>query len=304
MLLSGCQSNAYLLEPNFTYVPQAKHFESLPTPFPPLTEKEAETAWGNEYQIATVFAREFDFYRAITAYKRALILLPKEASERRLEIHYHTLLAYYLGGKYQEAVEIFEGSELSQVSSSFPAFGDLLLLLYDAYSQDCRSERAAMILQLIEKCSPETGEEIRLSEAIVEGRIAEAQIRLEDFPAPPATTPWLDLYCCEAKSVRAAQWANALLPGAGYLYVGQATTALTALVLNGLFSAATYQFFHRDYIAAGLITLFFEAGWYFGGINGAGLAAKEYNQRLYETYGKELMIERRLFPVMMFEFSF
>ena len=95
-----------------------------------------------------------------------------------------------------------------------------------------------------------------------------------------------------------------LLPGAGYYYVGQKKAALTAFVINSLFTAAAYQFFAKGYPAAGFITLSFEAGWYFGGINGAGLAAKEYNERLYEVKAKDFMLKERLFPLLTFETSF
>ena len=57
-------------------------------------------------------------------------------------------------------------------------------------------------------------------------------------------------------------------------------------------------------IAAGLITASFETGWYFGGINGAGLAAQEFNQRMYEVNTKEIMFQNRLFPIFHFTKSF
>ena len=45
-------------------------------------------------------------------------------------------------------------------------------------------------------------------------------------------------------------------------------------------------------------------GWYFGGINGAGLAAQEYNERVYERLARDTMIENKLFPILMLEKAF
>ena len=42
-------------------------------------------------------------------------------------------------------------------------------------------------------------------------------------------------------------------------------------------------------LVAGIFTASLEAGWYLGGINGAGLSAKIYNDRLYSELGKEAL---------------
>ncbi len=111
-------------------------------------------------------------------------------------------------------------------------------------------------------------------------------------------------YCCKAKSVKKAQMLNAILPGAGYYYVGQKKSALTSFIINTLFTAAAYQLFDKGYFAGGLIVSSLELGWYLGGINGAGLEAKEYNQSIYNTMAKDTMAQNRLFPVLMFETTF
>lgn len=72
-----------------------------------------------------------------------------------------------------------------------------------------------------------------------------------------------------AKSIKTAQCLNAVLPGAGYWYIGQKQTAVTALLVNSLFIGAASYFFVDGNIPAGVITLSLESGWYFGGIYGA-----------------------------------
>src|SRR5271170_7259307 len=65
------------------------------SPFVPLSEEESCTDWGKEYRIALSFAQDFDLYRAITGFKRALFLMPPENVDRRLEVEYAVALAYF-----------------------------------------------------------------------------------------------------------------------------------------------------------------------------------------------------------------
>ena len=101
-----------------------------------------------------------------------------------------------------------------------------------------------------------------------------------------------------------AQTLNAIIPGAGYLYLGQTQSAFTSFALNGLFLATAGYFVHEHNYAAALITLSFESGWYLGGIAGAKDAAKLYNERLYETHAHHHMRDQKLFPILMLNHGF
>jgi hypothetical protein len=57
-------------------------------------------------------------------------------------------------------------------------------------------------------------------------------------------------------------------------------------------------------MAAGIITTNFEAGWYFGGIYGAGEEAKYYNERIYEKNASTVLNQHKLFPILMMEHAF
>jgi len=119
----------------------------------------------------------------------------------------------------------------------------------------------------------------------------------------PSASPVLEQYCACAKSVGTASLLSALIPGAGYAYVGQRQAALTAFVLNALFIAATWQFFQHGYIAAGVFTASLELGWYAGNIYGAGEAAHEYNARLWERLANPAL-EQGLYPALMLRWGF
>jgi hypothetical protein len=244
-----------------------------------------------------------DLYRAITCFKRALFLLPQQ-NDRRHEIEYGLFLAYYMGNKFQEAIDVFDTCGLLNIPLDFPALDELLITLYDAYQQVNQPENAYKILCLIASIDEEKSKALALGTAVIDTDFPIINQIAPTIPSGNTISTFIDDFQFRAKSVKKAQALNAFLPGAGYYYVGQKKSALTSFLINTLFIAATYQLFDRGYIAAGIITASLEAGWYFGGINGAGLEAKEFNERLYETLGKEALIKERLFPILMINKGF
>src|SRR5579862_777597 len=113
------------IDPRVNYQIQDRHFSHLQSGFSPLSPTERDSDWGKEMIIARAFADELDLYRAVSTYKRAEILIPDRNSARGLEIQYDILLCYYLGKRYDEAIEAFEKSELARVDKTFPAYHDL-----------------------------------------------------------------------------------------------------------------------------------------------------------------------------------
>jgi hypothetical protein len=300
-VLTGCHRVPDNIEPKIDYAIQDRYLQNLPSPFPPLTDREKAQPWGQEAQIGFAFAHELDLYQAITAFKRAQILLPPQEKTRKQEFDYEILLCYYMGKRYNDVTYTFENSDLRFADPEFPAFCDLLLILYDCYTKLGRFERAEQIESLIRYYYPETEEKLILSQTLLNGDIPALETMREESPTVDTI---LTQYSKEKKSVSTAQWLNTVLPGAGYYYVGQKQTALTAFLLNGLFIGATYYFFHQGNIPAGIIFTSFEAGWYFGGIYGAGEEAKYYNERLYETIATPIMNREGLFPVFMIKHAF
>lgn len=304
--ITGCSPCSYVLEPCISYIPQEPYIASLPSSFPPQSIKEEKSDWGKELLIGQEFACELDLYRAITAFKRARILLPDDTARMRaLQADYGIFLSYYLGGKYEDAVNTFECSDLAEISSHFPAVRELLLALFDSYMHTDHYTKAFRILELIDAMDEDAGIRLRMGDSIIIGDLCAAEGSAECLcDGSEAVDEFFCRYAKEKLSVRKAQVLNAVLPGAGYLYAGQHKAAATSLVINTLFIAAAYQFFQHGMWGAGLITTSLELGWYIGGINGAGLAAKQYNECLYNTYGKEAMVKGRLFPVLLFQTAF
>lgn len=270
--------------------------EHTPSPFAPLSSEERATDWGKEYQIGLSFAADFDLYRAITAFKRSCFFSPPE--ERLLEIQYATALAYFLGGKYTEVAYIAESTSLGEVSNQFPAFHDLVLMLHESYLHLGQQEHAQQLVSLLDA---QEADKLLFLSAVKGANFAQLTAFAEERPY---LQHMMTGYEREEKSAYLAQTLNAVLPGAGYWYVGQKQTAMTALLVNSLFIGAATYFFVDGNIPAGLITASLESGWYFGGIYGARLATQTYNEKIYRHYAEEIGKKEQYYPLMMLKYSF
>lgn len=304
ILMTSCTIQNGSIEPQVSHTVVPKELKHKTSPFEEPDSSSISNEWNKERKIGSAFAQDLDLYRAITAYKRALVLLPVHDQQARLELQYHIVHCYYLGGKYQEVVNMFESSALSAASSEFPPFNDLLIILHDSYTKLGNEKKSQKVMSILEQSNPGKAGDLRLSNALLHGRISEVSSLASADPQRSYIADSMNAYKKKAKSMRRAQVYNALLPGSGYWYAGQKKSAITSFFLNSVFIAAAYNFFDNDHIAAGIFTTSLELGWYIGGINGAGLAVKEYNERLYETQAKSIAKQELLFPVYMLEYNF
>lgn len=304
VLLSSCYRVSDKLEPQVNYAVQDRYLKQLPPVFSPLTSEEKKEAWGKEYLLGQRFAQDLDFYRAITTFKRAEYLLPDDETERLLEIQYQMLLCYYLGKRYEDAIQSYNHSKLYTTTIAFPAYHDMLIILYECYVETEDEAKAEHTLRTIRRYYPETAKKLELATVMIEGDLYAIERESQQDPSKAYLSEILTEYDAKKKSVKKAQTLNMILPGAGYLYVGQKQSAITAFLLNGLFIAAAVHFFNKGEIAAGVITTSFEAGWYFGGVYGAGESAKLYNERVYEDLAYPALNRNGLFPVLMLKYGF
>jgi hypothetical protein len=298
VLLAGCFRVGDELEPQINASVQDRYLKSLPSPFP---HTEGSGDWEKEERIGMGFAKELDLYQALTAFKRASFLLPTSDTTHRTELDYDTLLSYYFGGKYEETLYTFDMTPLRRTTPEFAPYHDLMVILYDSHSHLNHTEQADEIIDYMKTTYPETGQKLALSKILLKGDISALE---KEAPAHPEIQTLLQSYYSEKKSTRTAQLLNTIAPGAGYFYLGQTQSGLTAALLNGLFIWASVYFFQRGNTAAGIIFTSVEAGWYFGGIYGAGEEAKLYNERVYEKHATPLMNENRYFPILMLKYGF
>ncbi|MBM3207755.1 MAG: tetratricopeptide repeat protein [Chlamydiae bacterium] len=303
LFFSSCYQTREKIEPQLDYAVQDKYLLSLPSPFAPLTDAEKAESWSKEYTIGVAFAHELDLYQAITAFKRASILIPQSEIERVREINYGIFLCYFLGKKYTDAVYTYENSPLNNLDTSFPAAEDLLILLYDCYDRLGEDVKAERLLYFIQQHYPDAANKLYLYSNLLHADIPKLE-EIGKVPSYEYVQTFIESYEKDKKSILRARHLNAIFPGAGYFYLGQTQSGITAVLLNGLFIAASYYFFDHGNIAAGAIFTSFEAGWYFGGIYGAGEEAKVYNERLYENKASYMMNEKGLFPGFMIKYAF
>lgn len=319
---TGCSRTLNEIEPKLSCQISPSSIARLPSPAPPLSHEEKASDWGKEYEMGASFAKEGDFYRAITCFKRAqFFALSKQVDLKHWQyLDWGVFLSYMLGGKYREALDSFESSLLLEDPKSFPAYHDLQALLVEALAETRkkrskegkRTGKASLpaIIPALEQEDPEYGRKVRYFFYLSHARLNDLETYLaeQSEPNPDATTRAIKRFCedfrVHRKSPTAAGLYNALLPGAGYLYVGQVQSAVTSLLLNVLFVAASWRFFEKGDTAAGIITAGFEAGWYVGGITGARLAAKQYNDTYYNQRASQLMTEQRIFPLLMLHYAF
>ncbi|MDN3505499.1 MAG: tetratricopeptide repeat protein [Rhabdochlamydiaceae bacterium] len=304
-LLTSCFSYGNnTISPTITYNIQDYRLQSLPSAFTSLKEDEVNQEWGKEYKIGLALAKELDLYRAVTAFKRADILAPKEQVERKLELQYYIVLSYYLGHLYEEAIDSFNHSDLVNINSTFPVYQDLLVILYESYVELGEVKQANHLITLLEQEDNTKASKLKLSKAMQKGELYQIQNASYTTQLQDDNEKLMKSFNDFKKSEKTAQALNAFLPGAGYLYVGQKQTALTAFLLNGLCIASTAYFFKKGNMPMGILMAGFEAGWYVGGIYGAGEAARTYNERLYENNANQVMRKNDLFPVLTLNYAF
>lgn len=300
--LTSCTTPKVPFSPKNLHEPCPLDILKKPSPFAPLDQVEKTQDFAKEYVIGLFFAHEADFYRAITAFKRALILLENSSHARYTEIEYYIILSYYLGKKYDEALSSFDQSTLrGHLSQAFPAFSDLLVILYDSASKVEDKCYAQKVLQKISLLYPQLGLKLETYQLIAQGDMDKV---ISKPSTPVVFTSLFRNYSLEKKSIKRAEMLNTFLPGAGYLYVGQKSTAFTALVVNTLFIYASYQFFQRGYIPLGIIMASLEGGWWVGGIYGAGRAAAQFNEVKYEQYSRKGLDQTCLYPILQLNFLF
>jgi len=305
LLLSGCYRPEKRLEPTVHCPIHPRQLQKLSSAFEALCDDEAYSPWGSEYTVGVAFAKDLDFYRAITSFKRALILAEKAPDERKMQVEYSILLSYFLAGKYVDVTRTFEKSYLrSHITQNFPAFHDLLIILHESYIKCDREEEADEALKLLHKESKPVAEKIAFFDALSYGDFKLMEPLAVSIGHKKDYHSFKRSFKSQEKSMEKAATLSMFLPGAGYLYVGQKRSAITSFLINSLFIATAVTFFSRGHIAAGIITTGFEMGWYFGGIYGSAQAAKKYNEALYSAQANFIAEQHHLGPSLNLRFAF
>jgi outer membrane protein assembly factor BamD (BamD/ComL family) len=271
---------------------------------PVMAEEGADLLWN----FANYLYQEEYFYRAATEYNRFIFRFPSDS--RALEAELQIGRCYRHGGKPEKAVNylvrlirrgvgepvtreaILEVVAIREEQKRFPEaiywtkrftarysdeseIDSAYLRLAWLQVEDGKYEQALATLQQI---SPESR---------LHSRARSLSQALEQRPEG------------DRKSPAVAGALSAVLPGSGHLYAGRPGEAATSFFLNALFITGAVVAFKNDSPVLGGILVFFELGWYVGGIRTAVKAAREANveeekrfrQELKETYRLSLGLE-------------
>src|SRR5262252_6595380 len=259
------------------------------------------TAWAQQDALTDTSVYDFglhlfrlgDYYRAITEFKRFSLLFPHDAHHPAAQLliglalqedkAYDDALAHFehwpltddptdatrvaafklgelrfLQGQYRQAVLYFQG--FLDTYPDGPLVSHTRYMLGLSWALDGQFSRAQQVFATLPARDPLAQQALALQD----------ELRLT--PAP------------QLKSPSVAGLLSGILPGAGHLYAGKPLQALTAFILNGVFLGGAAYAFHEKLEATGAILLFFEAGWYLGGINSAMDAARDANRQQQKAF--------------------
>lgn len=255
-----------------------------------------------QMRLGDAFMSEGEYYRAITEYKKYLILFPdgRQADAALFKAG----MASYRGAEYDAAVETF-----ASLRSRFPQSPHAAESAY--YEALChtrleRFDKAAIAFEAASAHFPEsaTAPKARLGRALAEfdsGNLPNARQNLtrflRDFPEDPRfrnVRDALSLFPQDdelpRKSPVAAGILSALAPGSGHAYAGHYGDAVTALLLNGLFIAGTVVAVQQEnYALAGVVGVI-GLPFYVGNIYGGANAATKWNLSVRKGFRDKLAV--------------
>jgi outer membrane protein assembly factor BamD (BamD/ComL family)/TM2 domain-containing membrane protein YozV len=242
-----------------------------------------------QMQFGDAFLAEGEYYRAVTEYKKYLILFPdgRQADAALFKAG----MASYRGMEYEAAAETF-----ASVRARFPASPHAAESAYYegvCYARLNRFDKSAPAFETAATYKPVSGfaPRARLGRALVEfdrgdptGTRQGLNRFLTDFPGDPRTgnvRAALSLLPQEDelphKSPVIAGILSALVPGSGHMYAGHYGDGATAFLLNGLFIAGTVVAIQQEnYAVAGVVGVI-GLPFYIGNIYGASNAATKWN---------------------------
>jgi len=242
-----------------------------------------------QLKIADAFMEESEYYRAVTEYKKFLILFPE--SEKADYASFEIGMAYFKGEEYGAAARSFLA-----VHQKYPESGYAVQAVYLEGSSQWKLknyDRARVVLESLSEQHPES--EYAPRSLVVSCLVAldenKAEVShqalkrfLDRYPGHPGeervkeATVQLDRYQeLPEKSPVLAGIMSAILPGSGYIYAEHYGDGITAFIINGLFIAGTVTAINQENYALAGIVGGIGAPFYLGNIYGSANAAKKWN---------------------------
>jgi len=232
---------------------------------------------------------EGEYYRAITEYKKFLMLFP--ASEQADYAAFKTGMAYYRGEEYEPCVKSFSllrekypKSRYLPEASYFEGLGywkvkdrNKASSAFDTLPEDFPQSEFAPVALVARSLLALEEEDITTSV----NRLQQLTDRYPEYASSINANQAVALIGeyprLPRKSLSLAAVMSAIVPGSGYIYADHVGDGLTAFVINALFIAGTVTAIHAgNYPVAGIVGGI-GLPFYVGNIYGSANAAKKWN---------------------------
>ncbi len=244
---------------------------------------------------------EGDYYRAITEYKKLIILFP--ASDRLPEAFYNTGMAYYRGEDYESAVKGFADVRKTYAASHFSSAAFYEGLSYRKLGRHDAAELAFRRSRLFDEKHPVAAHaQLGLSlNAFEQDDVLSCRTELEGFlvnypedeRVPGVKESFRLLHEYEATTLKSpflAGTLSAVIPGSGHVYAERYRDGAMAFLVNALFIAGTIIALADENYALAAVAGGVGLPFYVGNIYGAANAARKWNVSLKNTMRDNLSI--------------
>ena len=256
----------------------------------------------NVRKFADFLYEQGDYRRAAGEYQRYLFYQPQESQQ----IRYRIALCYRFAGQTEQALQSFQTllrthPEGRYVSRAYYQIGATYFLT-DQFAQSARflretlsrvtdaqqhaeAEQLIGLSYLMQKQWSEAGEIFKTLQGSEVASISQKAIVYHNFAEAGAHLP--------TRSPFLAGVLSTIVPGAGRLYTGRISDALTSLLTVTLTGWQAYDGFHRDGISS-------VKGWtlgtisgilYVGNIYGSVISARVYNRHVADEFLTTLSVE-------------
>jgi tetratricopeptide (TPR) repeat protein len=239
--------------------------------------------------MGDVFMEEGEYYRAITEYKKFLILFPH--SEKADYALFKTGMAYYRGEEYEPSVQSF--SVLRERYKASPYLPEASYFEGLSYWKRKDREKARATFDTLSDVFPRSefaplaliagsllafeAEEVPASKNRLE-RLIDRYPEYSGSKNAREAIPLIDQYpTLPQKSKTLAAVMSAIVPGSGYIYADHVGDGITAFVINVLFIAGTVIGISGENYAVAAIVGGVGLPFYVGNIYGSANAAKKWN---------------------------
>ena len=261
-----------------------------------------------QLKMADTFMEEGEYYRAITEYKKYLILFPD--AEKTDYVMYRIGIAYYSGEEYKSSLQAFSSirenfpeSQYMPMSTYYEGLSYLKLKMYENAKTSFESlansypgsEIAPSALIASSLVSFEQ-EDIISCQYVLEKVVSQYPQDSRSENAKKAIGLVEQYKDLPEKSQVLAGIMSALIPGSGYIYAEHYGDGVTAFLVNALFITGTVTALNQENYAVAAIVGGIGLPFYLGNIYGSANAAKKW------TVSVKKEVRNKIFVTLDFTF--